>query len=107
MDEHPTLPELMKFGNEEVNIIQEIGDRYHNFGIKLLEDKNGCKMGTIEHDERNKAEPILQKVLTRWIRGEGRKPTSWFTLATVLDECKLSILANVIRSVKAAPCSSI
>ena len=103
MDEHPTLTELMKFGNKEINIIQEIGDRYHDFGIKLLEDKNGCKMKAIKHDERDKAESIICEVLTRWIRGEGRKPTSWVTLASVLDECKLSSLANVIRSVKATP----
>ena len=101
MDKCPTLTELMSFGKKSVDIIEGIGDRYHRFGTKLLKDDTGSKMGVIENDERNKAEAINEKVLTRWIRGEGREPRSWDTLATVLDECKLTELAKQIRSEKA------
>ena len=103
MDDCPTLPELMNFGEGHVNIIQEIGDKYHDFGTFLLEDKHGNKMGVIKHDERT-AEAITTRVLIRWINGEGRKPTTWATLATVLEQCQLS-LADMIRSVKATPSS--
>ena len=105
MDDCPTLTELMKFGDKGVNIIQKIGDKYHKFGTKLLEDDDGSKMGALEGEKRGNAEDINNAVLTRWIRGEGRKPTSWATLATVLDECELS-LADTIRTAKAAPGSS-
>ena len=100
MDDRPTLNELMNFGEGHVNIIEAIGDKYNKFGTLLLKDKHGGKVGAIKHDER-RAEDINNTVLTRWIRGEGRKPTSWATLATVLDECQLSTFADIIRSVKA------
>ena len=105
MNERPNLVELMDFGENHINIIEDIGERYDNFGIKLLEDKSGSKMGAIKDDER-RAEAINRRVLTKWIRGDGRKPTSWATLATVLDECNLSVLAGQIRSGKATSGSS-
>ena len=95
----------MSCGEDHVNIIEEIGDKYHKFGTLLLEDKTGSKMGSIEDDER-RAEAVNNRVLTRWIRGEGRKPTSWTTLVNVLDECDLTVLAGHIHSWKAAPGSS-
>ena len=92
----------MSFGKKKVNIIEGIGNGYDRVGIKLLHDNAGNKMEMIKHDERT-AEAITRKVLTRWIRGEGRKPTSWATLATVLDECNLCTLSKEIRSVKTSP----
>ena len=100
MDERPTLVGLMWFGKGRVNIIEEIGDKYHEFGSLLLEDKTGSKMGALAITLRNDTEDINNRVLTRWIRGEGRKPTSWTTLATVLEECGLTLLAEEIHSVK-------
>ena len=101
LNELPTLLELLNFGESHTNIIQEIGVSYHDFGIKLLEDKSGSKMEAIAHDEDGVV-AITRNVLTRWIKGEGIKPTSWATLATVLDECNLCQLSNKIRSVKSA-----
>ena len=106
MDDRPTLNELIKFGNEEINVIEKIGCKYHNFGTKLLRDDDGSKMGALEGEKRGNAEDISNAVLSRWIRGEGREPRSWATLATVLDECQLSTFADVIRSVKATPGST-
>ena len=97
MDESPTFPQLLKFGNDSVNIIEGIGNKYHEFGIKLLEDGNGCKMATIEMDNHGHA-AINNVVLRRWFRGEGRKPISWATLAGVLQECCLTVLADEIHS---------
>ena len=99
MDGCPTLTELMNFGENHVDVIERIGDKYYKFGTLLLEDETGSKMGVIQHDERT-AVAINNRVLTRWIRGEGRKPTSWTTLATVLEECGLTLLAEEIHSVK-------
>ena len=99
MDDCPTLTKLMKYGEERDNIIDEIGEKYHKFGTLLLEDETGSKMRAIEDDER-RAVAINNRVLTRWIRGEGKEPTSWATLTTVLDKCGIT---NVIRSMKASP----
>ena len=104
MGDCPTLNELMNFGERPVNIIEEIGEKYHLFGSKLLEDSDrfGVKMGAIER-EHKKPEDINNAVLSRWIDGEGRKTTSWATLATVLQECGLNKLADEIRTVKTEP----
>ena len=106
MDERPTLTELMRFGKDHVNIIEDIGDKYHMFGTFLLDDKTGSKMGAIEGYNRGRAEAINITILTRWIGGEGRRPTSWGTLTTVLDQCKLCVMADEIRSAKAKPGTS-
>ena len=98
MDNCPTLNKLMRFGEGHVDIIEEIGDKYHELGTLLLEDKRGSKMSALEKGKRGNADDINTAVLTRWIRGEGRKPFTWATLATVLDECDLHALAVMIRS---------
>ena len=106
MDERPTLTELMRFGEHHVNLIEEIGDRYHNFGAKLLkDDKNGNKIKAIEREHCERAD-INKAVLIRWIGGEGRKPTNWATLTNVLDECRLNLLADQIRFTKIKPGTS-
>ena len=60
-------------------------------------------MVDIEHDCRGNVEDITNAVVRRWLRGKGRQPTSWAPLATVLEECGLTELADVIRFVKSAP----
>ena len=102
MDKTPALNELMGFGSKRTDIIGKIGQSYYRFGVNILEDE-GSKMNPLETEHRGNVERINTDVLTRWIRGEGRKPTSWVTLATVLDECNLSTLATEIRSVKSIP----
>ena len=106
MDETPTLPQLMKFGERHVDIIQNITYVYYKFGIRLLEDKTGDKMEAIEKKNHYRIEAINLVVLRRWIKGEGRKPTNWATLATVLDECGFATLACEMRSMEANPGTS-
>ena len=104
MHKCPNLPELMTFGENKIDIIGEIGDQYHRFGVDLLQDNTGAKMGAIESGGRNnRVEAIINTVLTRWIKGEGQRPTTWATLATVLDECYLTQLSDAIRSVMGTP----
>ena len=98
MDESPTLPELMCFGSKEIDIIEEIGIKYNRFGVSLLQDKTGAKIEAIVTKCRGDVYETNQKVLSRWIRGEGKKPVSWATLATELDKCRLKELAKSIRT---------
>ena len=97
MDQSPTIPQLMKFGARHVNIIREIGDNYHRFGIMLLEDATGNRMNTIEMENYGDFEAINLAILRRWMIGEGRKPTNWATLATVLKTSHCSQLAAEMR----------
>ena len=102
MDACPTLYELSCFGKDQVNIIEQIGGKCYKFGTLLLEDETGCMMDAISDDSRGIAEKINYRVLTRWLRGQGSQPVTWATLATVLDRCGHPVLADEIRSVKAA-----
>ena len=97
MDERPTLPQLTCFGSNDIDIIEEIGTKYNRFGIRLLQDDTGVKMDAIVKECRDNVY-INQKVLSRWIRGEGIKPVSWATLATELDKCRFKELAKSIRT---------
>ena len=106
IDETPTLPQLMKFGERHLNIIQEIGNKYRKFGIRLLEDVTGDKMETIEMRAHGDVEAINLTILMIWMKGEGRKPTNWATLATVLKECDFIVLADEICYMMAKPGTS-
>ena len=100
MEQLPTLTELMNFGRDNVDIIEQIGDKYHTFGVKLLDDKTGSRMRALERQLHNNPEDINNEILIRWINGEGREPRNWATLVVVLQECKLATLSDKIISEK-------
>ena len=98
----PTLPDCISFEGRErkINIPQEIGTKYHDFGILLLEDTTGDKVRNMEHKYREDAERINTEILHDWIAGKGKQPMSWETLTEVLCDIDLSILAGDIKAVK-------
>ena len=85
----PTLPEL-----EKADVLQVVGVKYRSFGIHLLDDKTGAKVEIIVHDMQ-KAEDITIKILTDWIRGEG-KPCTWETLILTLKDSYIADLTHLI-----------
>ena len=42
-------------------------------------------MAVIKNDTLGNAAKIKRKIVEEWIRGGGRRPVSWKTLATVID----------------------
>ena len=102
MNECPTLPELLHFpvGEERINIIEQIGTKYYEFGIHLLQDNTGSKMDTIMADCHGVSLNINRQILCKWIRGGGKQPVTWATLATEIDKCGLTELAKTIRKGK-------
>lgn len=102
MKDRPKLHELLDFpvGDKTVNIIEKIGKKYYEFGIYLLEDDDGSKMETIVEHCREEPSKINRQVLSRWIRGGGKQPVTWATLATEIDRCGLTELAKTIRKGK-------
>ena len=98
----PTLPLLQRFPTKPgsvINIIEKIGSRSHELGIRLLTDDFGSTTTNIEsqykHDPPSRAtEAIIQK----WLQGTGRTPQSWDTLIMVLREIDLNVLAQDIEN---------
>ena len=100
--DRPTLMECIKFQGRErkINIPQEIGVKYHDFGLFLLQDANRQRVKAIAHSYQNKAEEINKEILEQWITGKGKHPVTWKTLTEVLRDIELSVLAEEIEAIK-------
>ena len=102
LDTPPTLIKCVRFRGREkrINIPQEIGIKYHEFGLFLLDDKTGARIRSIAHKHRDDAEQINMEVLEEWTTGRGKHPVTWKTLTQVLHDIELSTLAQEIEAVK-------
>ena len=102
LDTPPTLIECVRFRGRErrINIPQEIGVKYYQFGLFLLEDDTGARIQSIAHKHMNDAEQINMEVLEKWITGRGKQPITWKTLTEVLRDIEISTLAGEIEAVK-------
>ena len=104
----PTVSECITFQgkNRKINIPQEIGTKYNQFGMLLLDDLNGTKVHNLEHEYRENAERINTEIFRQWATGMGKKPVSWETLTEVLRDIELGALASEIKDVKFASTTS-
>lgn len=93
----------MRFRGREkrLNVPQEIGIKYIQFGIDLLNDPNGARVHNMEHKHRGDAEQINMEILREWTNGRGKQPVSWETLTEALRDVELFNLASEIDSVTA------
>ena len=82
-----------------INIPQEIGSKYYYFGLLLLNDPNGTRVRSIEHEYRE-TECINTQIIQQWATGRGKKPVTWKTLTEVLHDIELHSLASEIETVK-------
>ena len=100
--DHPTVVECIRFRGRErrINIAQEIGTKYMEFGILLLEDTTGGRLHNMKQQCRENAEKISLEILYEWINGKGKQPVSWGTLTEVLHDIRLFTLASEIEAVK-------
>ena len=87
-------------GERRINIPQEIGIKYYQFGLLLLEDDTGARIQALTHKHMKDPEQINMEVLQQWMTGKGKLPISWKTLAEVLHDIELSTLARDIEIVK-------
>ena len=72
--------------DKSVNVAVEVGRRYSNFGMVLLNDAKGVVVDALEHERHWNAESINMEILKRWLQGMGAKPVIWSTLVRVLRE---------------------
>ena len=90
----------MSFGGEHgtLNIVEEIGDKYMDFGINILNDRSGSYVRSLEREFRCRSSDINRTILTDWLRGKvGAKPPEWTTLVSVFTDIGLRNLARRIE----------
>ena len=97
-DAPPTLVLLRHFllKNGHIDIAQEIGANYEKFGILLLEDKKGSIVDSIAISKQQSPIDITVEILRQWLQGKGKKPVTWQTLVTCLQDTGLYVLAKNI-----------
>ena len=97
-DAPPTLVLLRRFPvkNGHIDIAQEIGANYEKFGILLLEDKKGSIVDSIAKSKQHVPVDITVEILRQWLQGKGKKPVTWQTLVTCLQDTGLYVLAENI-----------
>ena len=82
--------------NGTLNIPERISTKYKQFGVILLEDGEGALVDGIAHKNFNNPEEINIDILTQWLRGKGRKPVTWRTMISTLEEIGLKTMAENI-----------
>ena len=97
-----TLIECIRFQGEKrkINIPQEIGVKYLDFGLFLLDDPNGVRTRALAHKHNNIANEINREVIEEWVAGKGKHAVTWKTLTQVLCDIELSTLAEEIEAIK-------
>ena len=106
-DTKPSLQELLRFvctDGRPVNIPVEIGSKYLQFGIFLLDDSTGARIMSMASRHHDNAERINTEILHEWLTGSGKKPVNWETLVKVLRDIELSTLADEIAADKCIAC---
>ena len=71
--------------------MQKIAQSYETFGILLLNDEDGSTVASLSMPNQTPY-GITMAILRKWLQGEGRKPTSWATLITVIEEAGFGLL---------------
>ena len=83
-----------------MNIPEEIGTNYFEFGVLLLDDDNGARIRSIAQKHGNNYVQVNLETLEKWIGGQGKHPVTWKTLTEVLHDISLNTLAGEIEAVK-------
>ena len=93
------MRELLKFAGR-YNIPEEIGIKYYEFGIHLLQDDRATIIPAIALEYHYQAQWINREILRRWIQGEGKQPVTWKTLVDALQDTDMKTLAEYIEAIK-------
>ena len=96
------MMELLKFIGQckTINIPQEIGSRWMEFGILLLEDGTGASVMSMSTKYCGDTVKLNMEILQEWLTGRGKQPVTWKTLTNTLCDIGLTVLAGNIEAVK-------
>ena len=86
LPEKPTMQMLLCFSTEKLNIAVQIGMKYFDFCIFLLDDTTAAIAKALENEYKLDAEQINKEIIHRWLEGKGLKPVAWSTLVAVLQK---------------------
>ena len=100
--DRPTLIECIRFQGRErrITIPQEIGVKYHEFGLFMLGDPNGVRIRALAHKRNNDANEINREIIEEWVAGKGKHPVTCKTLTEVLHDIELLTLTEEIEAIK-------
>ena len=95
-DAKPTLVALIRFHMVDgtVNLAENIGAKYHDFGVLLLEDNDGSTISAIELKQGGNPADINRRIFQLWLQGKGKQPKTWATLIAVLRDIEMNELAK-------------
>ena len=100
LESTPKLREIISFEispDRKIKILEQIGAKYNDFGVLLLDDDNGGVVTYIAKENHYKAVDINNDSVKRWLEGDGKQPVTWATLIGVLNDVGLKVLAKTIR----------
>jgi len=103
----PNLQEFLKFtfaDGKVISIPVEIGTRYFEFGVFLLDDRSGSRVASMAFRHQNIPKQINIQILQEWLEGSGKQPVTWATLVEVLHDIGLPTLADEIAADKCIAC---
>ena len=103
----PNLQEFLKFtftDGKVISIPVEIGTKYFEFGVFLLDDRSGSRVSSMAFRHQNIPKQINIQILQEWLEGSGKRPVTWATLVEVLHDIGLSTLADEIAADKCIAC---
>lgn len=94
----PSLHLLLNL--DGLNILQEVGSKYFDFGVIIFREESGAIVKTIESDCNYKSDCINRLIAKRWLNGHRNyKETSWAALIETLCEIERRTLAIKIRKI--------
>ena len=83
------------FKTGPASIVQKMAGHRQVFGTLLLNDDDGSIVGSIAASNQSPTE-ITLAIVSNWIQGNGRKPTTWCTLIDTIRAAGCSTLADDI-----------
>ena len=99
-DSRPTMVNIIfkERDGTRVNVAENIGDKYAEFGAQLLGDRDGSITNNICFEQQRNCTRINRAILSEWIKQrQGAKPLTWGALIDVLRSIDLNDLADKIK----------
>ena len=96
----PTLPLLKNFpsaNGERINVAEQIGTYYEDFGTCLLEDRHGTIVSNMKGTHHNRVISIVTEIVREWLKGRGKRPETWPVFIDCLRVVQLNVLADTIE----------
>ena len=90
----PTIPDLYRY------VVPKVAFKWEGLCILLELDQDGAKLATIRRDMFHLgAEMCLMQAFILWLRGGGKKPVSWHTVITCLQDMEFHAVVKDLQSI--------